>query len=41
MKIRTALVALALAGTMLDSVAMAQDAATASPADVVVNMRGV
>ena len=41
MKIRTALAALALAGTMLDSVAMAQDAATASPADVVVNMRGV
>lgn len=40
MKIRIALTALALAGTMLDSVAMAQDA-TAQTADVVVNMRGV
>lgn len=38
MTIRTALAALALAGTMLNSVAMAQDAA---PSDVVVNMRGV
>ncbi|MES2988800.1 MAG: type II secretion system secretin GspD [Pseudomonadota bacterium] len=41
MKIRTALAALALAGTMLNSVAMAQDAANAATADVVVNMRGV
>ena len=42
MKIRTALAALALAGTMLDSVALAQTAPQdAAPADVVVNMRGV
>ncbi|WP_245646828.1 type II secretion system secretin GspD [Sphingomonas soli] len=42
MKIRTALATLALAGTMLDSVAMAQDTASApAAADVVVNMRGV
>lgn len=41
MKIRTALAALALAGTMLDSVALAQTAQDSAPADVVVNMRGV
>lgn len=41
MKIRTALAALALAGTLLDSMAMAQTAQDAAPADVVVNMRGV